>query len=277
MADTVPHLHCRRRSTRCAARSEGKSYWQRVWERLRARLGHAGRDAAILALLLDHGRSSRRGSRCTTPTGVGPAAAEAGRLSRPLARHRRGRPRLWSRMVYGGRLSLLAGIMPVVPGAAGRRLSRHPRRLSGGLVNSAIMRRWTCSTPSRRSCWRSRSRHPRRRARQHDPGADHRLHPAARAHLGGGHDAGAAPRLRRGGAGERRRTLHDHPLPHPQQRAGPILVYATSLISVGIILAAGLSFPRSRRHAAERRMGADAEQAAPGDLGRPGDLPRCRG
>ena len=51
---------------------------------------------------------------------------------------------------------------------------------------------------------------------------------------------------------------------------GPILVYATRLISVAIILAAGLSLPRPRRQAARAGMGPDAEHAAPGDLGQPG-------
>jgi len=51
---------------------------------------------------------------------------------------------------------------------------------------------------------------------------------------------------------------------------GPILVYATSLISVAIILAAGLSFPRPGREAARAGMGPDAEYAAPGDLCEPG-------
>ena len=46
---------------------------------------------------------------------------------------------------------------------------------------------------------------------------------------------------------------------------GPILVYATSLISVAIILAAGL-LPRPWREAARAGMGPDAEHAAPGDL-----------
>ena len=43
---------------------------------------------------------------------------------------------------------------------------------------------------------------------------------------------------------------------------GPILVYATSLISVCIILAAGLSLPRPRRHAAQPRVGPHAQQPA---------------
>ena len=47
---------------------------------------------------------------------------------------------------------------------------------------------------------------------------------------------------------------------------GPILVYATSLISVSIILSAGLSFLGPWCHAAAGGMGADAELAAPGDL-----------
>ena len=48
---------------------------------------------------------------------------------------------------------------------------------------------------------------------------------------------------------------------------GPILVYATSLISISIILAAGLELPGARRHSSRCRMGPDAEQLAAGDLG----------
>ena len=62
---------------------------------------------------------------------------------------------------------------------------------------------------------------------------------------------------------------------------GPILVYATSLISVSIILSAGLSFLGLGVTPPQAGMGADAELAAPGDLraalcgrpARPDDLP----
>ena len=47
---------------------------------------------------------------------------------------------------------------------------------------------------------------------------------------------------------------------------GPILVYATSLISVSIILSAGLSFLGLGVTPPQAGMGADAELAAPGDL-----------
>jgi ABC-type microcin C transport system permease subunit YejE len=47
---------------------------------------------------------------------------------------------------------------------------------------------------------------------------------------------------------------------------GSIFVYATGLISVSMILAAGLSFPRPRHQAARAGMGPDAQHAAHRDL-----------
>ena len=47
---------------------------------------------------------------------------------------------------------------------------------------------------------------------------------------------------------------------------GPIFVYATSLISVSMILASGPVLPRPRREAARAGMGPDAEHAAHRDL-----------
>ena len=51
---------------------------------------------------------------------------------------------------------------------------------------------------------------------------------------------------------------------------GPILTYASSLVSVSIIIASGLSFPGARRVAADRGLGSDAQHAAPGRLCRTG-------
>ena len=74
----------------------------------------------------------------------------------PLARHRRGgaRPNLWSRMVYGGRLSLLAGVVPVFMALLIGGFLGVLAGYAGGLVNSAIMRVTDVLTPFRRSCWR---------------------------------------------------------------------------------------------------------------------------
>ena len=47
---------------------------------------------------------------------------------------------------------------------------------------------------------------------------------------------------------------------------GPVFVFATSLVSVSMILASGLSFLGARRPAARRRVGVDAEHAAHGHL-----------
>jgi oligopeptide/dipeptide ABC transporter ATP-binding protein len=72
--------------------------------------------------------------------------------------------------------------------------------------------------------------------------ADPRLHPADRARRRERDHPGAQPRLRRCCAGLRRQGADHHPRARAGQRAGPIFVYATSLISVSMILASGLSF-----------------------------------
>ena len=65
---------------------------------------------------------------------------------------------LWTRMVYGGRLSLLCGVVPVFLALLIGGILGVLAGYAGGIVNSADhARRWTCSTPSRRSCWPSPS------------------------------------------------------------------------------------------------------------------------
>ena len=107
---------------------QGKSYWRRVWERLRddkVTLAVIG----VLAMLLVMVVFAPWFTVHDPYTRLGAATAEAGRHAGPLARHRRGRARpvvahgLWRAPVAAGRGG--AG----VPGAADRRLPRHPRRL----------------------------------------------------------------------------------------------------------------------------------------------------
>ena len=73
--------------------------------------------------------------------------------------------------------------------------------------------------------------------------SDDRVHAADRAHHREPDDAGQEPRLCRGGARQRRRDfaaiIRHQILPNV---LGGILVYATSLVSISIILSAGLSF-----------------------------------
>ena len=112
---------------------------------------------------------------------------------------------LWSRMVYGGRLSLLAGVVPVFLALLIGGFLGILAGYAGGLVNSAIMRLIDVlyAFPSILLAI----------AITGILGAGLgntilaltiSLHPADRAHLGERHDAGAPSRLRRGGAGERR-------------------------------------------------------------------------
>ena len=163
-----------------------------------------------------------------------------------------------SRLIYGGRLSLFMGVTPVRLRPADRRPARHHRGL-------------------------------RRRPRQHGDHAHHgrvlRLPVGAAGDLAVGRAWGRAPRTRccrstlvfippicrvsesvttqvRGfdfveaarasGAGALT-IVRVHVLGNV---LGPILVYATSLISVAIILAAGLSLPRASASSRPSRNGA---------------------
>src|ERR1700730_11832220 len=56
-----------------------------------------------------------------------------------------------SRLIYGGRVSLLMGVVPVVA------CSASSRALSAAAPTPPSCARWMCSTPSRPYCWRSRS------------------------------------------------------------------------------------------------------------------------
>ena len=90
-------------------------------------------------------------------------------------------------------------------------------------------------------------------------------------------DAGAHPRLRRGGARLRRRRARRSSAYHVLGNVlGPIFVYATSLISVSMILASGLSFLGLGVAAARARVGPDAQHAAHRDLRPAAGSRRCR-
>src|ERR1700738_1627849 len=118
---------------------QGKSYWKRVWERLR-------RDkvtlamAAILIVLLTmvifapwftaHDPYEGSVLRRLKPIGFPGHWLGTDEVGRDL----------WSRMVYGGRLSLLAGVMPVFLGLLIGGFLGILAGYAGGLVNSAIMR-----------------------------------------------------------------------------------------------------------------------------------------
>jgi len=118
---------------------QGKSYWRRVWERLRddkVTLAVIGVLLMLLIMVLfapwftAHdpyvGSVLRRLKPIGTP-GHWLGTDEVGRD-------------LWSRMVYGGRLSLLAGVVPVFLALLLGGFLGVLAGYSGGLVNSVIMR-----------------------------------------------------------------------------------------------------------------------------------------
>lgn len=221
---------------------QGKGYWRRVWERLRrdkVTLAMAAILAALLIMVVFapwftvHDPYEGSVLRRLKPVGYPGYWLGTDEVGRDL----------WSRMVYGGRLSLIAGVLPVflaflVGGFLGALAG-----YAGGLVNSAIMRLADVlyAFPSIL------------------------LAIAITGILGSGlkntilaltiafvpplvriSEAVTAQArhldfveaARASGAGTWK-ILHYHIL---NNVLGPILVYATSLISVGIILAAGLSF-----------------------------------
>src|SRR5262247_519334 len=118
---------------------QGKSYWRRVWERLlNDKLTLAV--SALLALLLImvvfapwfsvHDPYAGSVLRRLKPVGT---------LGHWLGTDEVGRD-LWSRMVYGGRISLLAGVVPVFLALVIGGFLGILAGYVGGLVNSAIMR-----------------------------------------------------------------------------------------------------------------------------------------
>jgi len=221
---------------------QGKGYWKRVWERLRRDKVTLAMAAILIALLI---------MVVFAPwfTAYDPYEGSVLRRLKPigfpghwLGTDEVGRD-LWSRMIYGGRLSLLAGVMPVFLALLVGGFLGILAGYAGGLVNSAIMRLSDVlyAFPSIL------------------------LAIAITGILGSGLEntilaltiafvpplvriseavATQARHLdfveaaRASGAGTLK-ILHYHIL---NNVLGPILVYATSLISIGIILAAGLSF-----------------------------------
>src|SRR5881394_3152167 len=221
---------------------QGKSYWQRVWERLRDDKVTLAMAAILMTLLIMvifapwftvHDPYEGSVLRRLKPIGFPGYWLGTDEVGRDL----------WSRMVYGGRLSLLAGVMPVFLALLVGGFLGIFAGYAGGLVNSAIMRLVDVlyAFPSIL------------------------LAIAITGILGAGLEntilaltiAFVPPMVRiseavttqsrhldfveaarASGAGTLK-ILQYHIL---NNVLGPILVYATSLISIGIILAAGLSF-----------------------------------
>ena len=118
---------------------QGKSYWKRVWERLRhdkVTLAMAAILAALLIMVIFapwftvHDPYQGSVLRRLKPVGFPGHWLGTDEVGRDL----------WSRMVYGGRLSLLAGVMPVFLALLVGGFLGILAGYAGGLVNSAIMR-----------------------------------------------------------------------------------------------------------------------------------------
>jgi len=74
----------------------------------------------------------------------------------PLGTDELGRDML-ARLIYGGRLSLIIGILPVILAfMIGTSLGARRRLCRRQAQQPRSCARWTCSTPSLRCCWRLR-------------------------------------------------------------------------------------------------------------------------
>jgi peptide/nickel transport system permease protein len=221
---------------------QGKGYWRRVWERLRQDRVTLAIAAILMFLLI---------MVIFAPwfTAHDPYEASILRRLKPvgfpghwLGTDEVGRD-LWARMVYGGRMSLLAGVLPVFLALLIGGFLGILAGYAGGLVNSAIMRLTDVlyAFPSvllaiaitgilgsglRNTILALTIAFVPPLIRISESVAAQARHldyvDAARA-------SGAGPLM----------IMRYHIL---NNVLGPILVYATSLISIGIILAAGLSF-----------------------------------
>src|SRR5437016_13314477 len=118
---------------------QGKSYWKRAWERLRqdkVTLAMAAVLATLLIMVIFapwftwHDPYQGSVLRRLKPIGFPGHWLGTDEVGRDL----------WSRMVYGGRLSLLAGVLPVFLALLVGGFLGVLAGFTGGLVNSAIMR-----------------------------------------------------------------------------------------------------------------------------------------
>jgi len=221
---------------------QAKGYWQRVWGRLRqdkVTLVMAAVLAALIVMVIFapyftvHDPYDGSVLRRLKPVGYPGHWLGTDEVGRDL----------WSRMLYGGRLSLLAGVVPVVLALSIGGFLGMLAGYAGGVVNSAIMRLADVlyAFPSILLAI----------AITGILGAGLRntilaltiafVPPLVRiseAVTTQARHLDFVEAARASGAGTMR-ILQYHILSNV---LGPILVYATSLISIGIILAAGLSF-----------------------------------
>ena len=118
---------------------QGKGYWRRVWERLRedkVTLAVIGVLAMLLVMVVFapwftmHDPYAGSVLRRLKPVGTPGHWLGTDEVGRDL----------WSRMVYGGRLSLLAGVVPVFLALLIGGFLGILAGYAGGLLNSAVMR-----------------------------------------------------------------------------------------------------------------------------------------
>jgi peptide/nickel transport system permease protein len=221
---------------------QGKGYWKRVWERLRQDKVTLAMAAILTALLIMiifapwftvHDPYQGSVLRRLKPVGFPGHWLGTDEVGRDL----------WSRMVYGGRLSLLAGAMPVFLALLVGGFLGILAGYAGSLVNSVIMRLVDVlyAFPSVLLAIAITG--------ILGAGLENtilaltiafvpplvRISEAVTTQL---RNLDFVEAARASGAGTLK-ILQYHIL---NNVLGPILVYATSLISIGIILAAGLSF-----------------------------------
>ena len=149
-----------------------------------------------------------------------------------------------SRLLWGGRMTLVAGLTPVVVAFVLGTVLGVLAGYVGGLTNTLVMRTMDIfyAFPAvLLAIAISGALGPG--LREHADLALDRVRPARRAGRGVGHRAGEGPRVHRGRAGERRRRAgRSCATTCSPTCSAPILVFSSTQVSLSIILAAGLSF-----------------------------------
>ena len=125
--------------TALARAGHGRGYWRNVWRRLREDKGTIAVIVILIAIILTAVCAPLLTPHDPYKTSVLKRLKPIGTEGHWLGTDEIGRD-LWARMVYGGRLSLLCGVLPVAVALLVGGTLGIVAGFAGGLVNSAIMR-----------------------------------------------------------------------------------------------------------------------------------------